>query len=522
MGSGLGTLNGTGGRVWLIAGGAVLIAFFAFGGGLLELVNRWSTQEEYGHSFFIPLIAGWMLWHRRDAILESLGRPSWWGLVLVLVSVLMLLLGELSALFILLHLGFLVALIGLVLAVGGFSLLRITILPIIFLGFAIPLPYFIDSMISWRMQLMSSELGVLFIRLFGIPVFLEGNIIDLGLYKLQVVEACSGLRYLYPLMSLGFMMAYLFKAPLWQRIFLFLSTFPITIFMNSFRIAVIGFLVDLWGTGMAEGFLHFFEGWIIFMACALLMLAEVWVFTRFTGRKGVWDVLKLPRIRSRQPAYGQRGNSRGPLVTAAVAFAFAAVAVFLIGDRQETPPDRERFVSFPHTLAGWESQTIAMDPRIENFLGVDDYIQADFSQPGEVPVNLYVAYYASQRKGVSPHSPRVCIPGGGWLISSLDRVELPVQAAGLTSLPVNRVLIVRNNQRQLVYYWFDQRGRKISNEYLMKWHLLNDSIRMNRTDGALVRLVTPVLAGETIEEAESRIKGFLNLLLPQLSNYIPA
>jgi EpsI family protein len=163
-----------------------------------------------------------------------------------------------------------------------------------------------------------------------------------------------------------------------------------------------------------------------------------------------------------------------------------------------------------------------MDPRIENFLGVDDYIQADFSQPGEVPVNLYVAYYASQRKGVSPHSPRVCIPGGGWLISSLDRIELPVQAAGLTSLPVNRVLIVRNNQRQLVYYWFDQRGRKISNEYLMKWHLLNDSIRMNRTDGALVRLVTPVLAGETIEEAESRIKGFLNLLLPQLSNYIPA
>lgn len=509
-------------RVWLLAGGAFLVALFAFSGGLLELVTRWSTQEEYGHSFFIPLIAGWMLWHRRDAIVQSLGRPSWWGLILALVSIVMLLLGELSALFILLHLGFLVALVGLVLAVGGFGLLRVTILPIIFLGFAIPLPYFIDSMISWRMQLMSSELGVLFIRLFGIPVFLEGNVIDLGMYQLQVVEACSGLRYLYPLMSLGFLMAYLFRAPTWQKVVLFLSTIPITIFMNSFRIGVIGFLVNLWGTGMAEGFLHFFEGWIIFMACALLMLGEVWIFTRFGAKQSVWDVLQLPRIEPRQSSTGGQGNSKGPVAAAMIAFALAAVAVFQLGDRQEIQPDRERFVSFPRVLGGWESRNIPLDPRIERFLGVEDYIQADFTQPGNVPVNLYVAYYASQRKGVSPHSPRVCIPGGGWLISSLDRIELPVESEERSSVPVNRVLIVRNNQQQLVYYWFDQRGRKMSNEYLMKWHLLNDSIQMNRTDGALVRMVTPVIAGETIEEAEARIKSFLGLLLPKLPAYIPS
>ena len=122
-----------------------------------------------------------------------------------------------------------------------------------------------------QLQLLSSQLGVAFIRLFHIPVFLEGNVIDLGVYKLQVVDACSGLRYLYPMMSLGFLAAYLFQAPLWQRAIVFLSTIPITIAMNSLRIGLVGILVDHFGPQDADGFLHMFEGWIIFIACAGLL-----------------------------------------------------------------------------------------------------------------------------------------------------------------------------------------------------------------------------------------------------------
>ena len=103
------------------------------------------------------------------------------------------------------QLGFIVALIGVALAAGGYSLLKVTFIPIIFLIFAIPLPYVVDAALSFQLQLISSQLGVFFIRLLQIPVYLEGNVIDLGNYKLQVVEACSGLRYLYPLMSLGFL-----------------------------------------------------------------------------------------------------------------------------------------------------------------------------------------------------------------------------------------------------------------------------------------------------------------------------
>jgi len=130
---------------------------------------------------------------------------------------------------------------------------------------------------------MSSEIGVAVIRLFDISVFLEGNVIDLGSYKLQVVEACSGLRYLFPLMSFAFICAYIFKGKFWMRAVIFLSSMPITVIMNSFRIGVIGVLVEYYGIGAAEGFLHDFEGWIIFVACTGILMAEIWVFNRFWG-----------------------------------------------------------------------------------------------------------------------------------------------------------------------------------------------------------------------------------------------
>src|SRR5260221_8743146 len=201
----------------------LVIAYATFRDGIWELVRRWRDQEEYSHGFLIPVIVAWLLWTRRAALISNIGQPSWLGAAALLLAAAMHITGKLSSLFFLSHFGFIVALVGITLGIGGLSLLRVAFVPIVFLIFAIPLPYFIDAVLSWRLQIISSELGVAFIRLFQIPVYLEGNVIDLGQYKLQVVEACSGLRYLYPLMSLGFLAAYFFHAPLWQRAFVFLS-----------------------------------------------------------------------------------------------------------------------------------------------------------------------------------------------------------------------------------------------------------------------------------------------------------
>jgi exosortase D (VPLPA-CTERM-specific) len=501
---------------------ALLACFVVFSESLLELVQRWSAQEEYSHGFLIPLIVAWLLWTRRDAIVASIGRPSWAGPVLILIAAAMHIVGKLSALYMLSQLGFITAVIGVVLGFGGYSLLKVTFVPIIFLIFAIPLPYFIDAMLSFRLQLISSELGVFFIRLFQIPVYLEGNVIDLGVYKLQVVEACSGLRYLYPLMSLGFLVAYFFQAPLWQRALVFLSTIPITIVMNSFRIGIVGVLVNSWGPQDADGALHMFEGWIIFVACAGVLVAEMYLLARFGSGKSLLEVFGSPKvIASLPPGQSSQSLSRAPLVSCSVLMCAVGLAGYFVSARHEIFPERNLFAGFPTGLGEWHGKPSALDASTEQFLGLTDYILSDYAKADGRAVNLYVAYYASQRNGLSPHSPSVCIPGNGWQITNLERTSFASSDAKV-SLPLNRVVIARGENKQIVYYWFDERGMKIANEYVSKLYLLRDAMFENRTDGALVRLTTPVYPGEKEIDADMRLQAFMKIVVPSLAGYLPS
>ena len=497
---------------------ALIMAFAAYFGGLSDLVTRWNNQEEYGHGYFIPLITLWFLWSRKSALIASIGESSWVGPALIAIATIGLILGELSAIFVLIQFGFLLTVIGLILSYGGKSLLRVSWLPIAFLLFAIPLPYFVGAQLSWRLQLISSELGVRFLRLLGNSVFLEGNVIDLGVYKLQVVEACSGLRYLYPLLSISFLMAYMFKAALWKRALVFISAIPITIVMNSARIAMVGILVNHWGNNQAEGFLHYFEGWIIFMICLLILVAEILILERFGQKRSFWQAVDVPVVQAAKPSGVQETISK-PLLTSIVIILASVLAVTVLGGRQEIIPARAKFVTFPTNINGWQAKEERMDKSVETFLGVDDYLLADYKNPSKGAVNFYVAYYASQRKGVSPHSPQVCMPGGGWVISSLNRMA--IQVAGKKDFFVNRTMINKDNHRQVVYYWFEQRGRHIANEYLMKWYLLKDAIERNRTDGALVRVTTYLRPNENETAADVRIQSFLHESLPLLDGYVP-
>ena len=497
---------------------ALIMAFAAYFGGLSDLVTRWNKQEEYGHGYFIPLITLWFLWSRKSALMARIGESSWVGPALIAIATIGLILGELSAIFVLIQFGFLLTIIGLVLSYGGKSLLKVSWLPIAFLLFAIPLPYFVGAQLSWRLQLISSELGVSFLRLLGNSVFLEGNVIDLGVYKLQVVEACSGLRYLYPLLSISFLMAYMFKAALWKRALVFISAIPITIVMNSARIAMVGILVNHWGNNQAEGFLHYFEGWIIFMICLLILVAEILILEKFGQKRSFWQAVDVPVVQAANSSGMQAAISK-PLLTSIAIILASILAVTMLSGRQEIIPARAKFVTFPTNINGWQAKEERMEKSVETFLGVDDYLLADYKDPSKGSINFYVAYYASQRKGVSPHSPQVCMPGGGWVISSLKRIA--IQVAGKKDFYVNRTMINKDNHRQVVYYWFEQRGRHIANEYLMKWYLLKDAIERNRTDGALVRVTTYLRPNEDESAADVRIQSFLHESLPLLDSYVP-
>ena len=160
-----------------------------------------------------------------------------------------------------------------------------------------------------------------------------------------------------------------------------------------------------------------------------------------------------------------------------------------------------------------------MEEEYVKALRFDDYLLADYSGPGGAPINFYVAYYQSQRKGQSAHSPRTCIPGGGWEITSLE--EKKIGPATGNRLTVNRAVIQKGTDRQVVYYWFQQRGRVLTNEYLVKFYLFWDALTKNRTDGALVRLTAPVPKGGSDTDVDLRLVEFANEVNPLLGHFIP-
>ena len=508
---------------------AIALLFALTFQSLAYMATLWSTQEEYGYAYLLPAIAIFMVWQKRDTLQRLRFEGSWAGLTIVLVGLGMAVLGELSTLYIVVQYAFLVVLAGLALALMGWTGFRKIWAPLVLLGFAIPLPNFLYQNLSAQLQLVSSQLGVAIIRLFGITVSLDGNVIDLGSYKLQVVEACNGLRYLFPLMALGFIAAYLFKGALWKRIVIFLSTVPITIFMNSFRIGTIGVMVEYWGRNMAEGFLHDFEGWVIFMFCMAILVGEMWILARIgRDRKSLAEAfgLELPSRLAAGTRVWQRAIPK-PFTGALVVIAIVVVCAAALPTRVEAPLERKDFAQFPMTLDQWKGTPGRLESHYLDVLKLSDYLIADFVATDKRvarekrPVNFYVAYYASQRRGESAHSPRSCIPGDGWEITSLTERVVPTASSENPPLRVNRALIQKGDNRQLVYYWFQQRGRVLTNEYLVKWYLFWDALTRNRTDGALVRLITPVGTSESLENADLQLSLFAGRVAGDLPAFIP-
>jgi exosortase D (VPLPA-CTERM-specific) len=469
------------------------------------------------------LIALFLAWQRRRDLLQQAARPVWSGAVLVLVGLALNFLGQLASTFALQQYALVLTIAGLIVAVRGWPALRVLWPAVLVLFLMVPLPNFLLNNLSAQLQLISSQLGVWFIRLFGISVFVEGNVIDLGAYKLQVAEACDGLRYLFPLMTLGFIMAYFFSVEMWKRILLFVSAIPLTILMNSFRIGTIGVMVEHWGVRMAEGFLHDFQGWAVFMTSGSILVAEMMILSRIGPRKRPWrEVFGIdlgPDVAPQRP----RTAARIPLSLMLCGTLFIAFASFqlLALQRGQAAPQREQFLSFPTTVGGWSGQRDAMERVYLDALQLDDYVIANYLRSDRDIVNFYVAWYDSQRSGQSAHSPRACLPGGGWRITALNDVEISDVSVGQQPLRVNRAQIELGTQKQVAYYWFQQRGRIITNEYLVKWYLFWDALTRNRTDGALVRLVTPLRSGESVESADARLVGFVREITPQLNRYIP-
>lgn len=503
---------------------AALIAF-PFYETILDMKFRWDTKEEYGYGYIIPLITLFLIWQRKDLLAQEAFKPTMLAVPLLFISGVIFFVGAVSTTHTLSQYAMVFTILSIAYGLLGWKAFRIIAIPLALLFFMIPLPPFIYNNLSGKLQLLSSEMGVAVIRWFGISVYLEGNVIDLGVYKLQVVEACSGLRYLFPLMSLSFVAAYLYTVETWKRVVVFLSSIPITVLMNSFRIGVIGVLVEYYGIEQAEGFLHDFEGWIIFMACMGILFLEMAILAKVGKKKyQLSEVFGIEFVELFDENCKKRDQLVGKVHYALVAtLLLFSVSTLWVQERENIELARKDFVTFPMSIQDkhWVGSKIFLENKILKSLKADDYLMADYRSKNGEYINYYVAYYASQQAGSAAHSPRACIPGGGWKIDTLATV--PVEGFEIMGVPleVNRMVIRKGDNAQLVYYWFQQRDRVVTNEYLVKWYLFWDALTRNRTDGSLIRVTTNLPAGTEPEEGDKRIREFLEQAIPLTLPYIP-
>ena len=518
---------------YLIGTSVLVVAFlgYMYTDSLVFLFNRWFGTEDYSHGIFVPFISGYLIWQSRRRLNQVSREKSWLGLVVVALGLLLYVVGELSTLFIVLHLSLWVVIVGLAITLLGIHGARIITFPLGYLLTAIPLPTFFYAGLSSQLQLWSSSLGVGCLQLVGVMAFREGNVIDLGPVQLQVVEACSGIRYLLPLISLALLCAYLFKDRMWKRVALVLSSIPISIILNGFRIGMIGVLVELYGKGAAEGFYHLFEGWVIFMVSFGLLIAEMALLARIGEVKSqgsLFDRLTW-RVQSEDsdhqaahmaPCRIQSSPRHAYLCSVALLAPFTLFST-AVADREESPPPRAAFVDFPMQIDSWQGTPFPLEQQYIGALRFDDYVLADYRSDQAQPVNFYAAYYRSQRKGQSAHSPQSCLPGGGWEITSMTQQELPMAQGMMQPLRVNRAVIQKGDQKQIVLYWFKQRERNLTNEYLVKFYLLWDAFSRQRTDGALVRLASLVGPGESESTVDQRLQDFAVAAGQELTKFVP-
>ncbi len=512
------------GIVWLII--ATVFAGVFFIDGLDALLTAWQLPE-YSHGPLIPVLSGLLFLRQLKEYPPEPGpkRDRWFGVLVMLFALFCGVLGQLSNISDVVAYATIIWVGGLLLVSFGWKTGKHFWPPVLHLVYMLPLPGVLYFKLSTYLQFISSELGVFFLQMLGVPVYLEGNIIDLGVLKLHVAEACSGLRYLFPILSFSYIFAVLYRGPMWHKAVLLISAAPITVLMNSVRIAVAGVLVQDFGVGWLEGFSHFFEGWVIFIICVLLLflLARIMLFVHpekmslvdalDLDTDGLWPQAQRIRLVQASPA----------LISVAAATVLTGIALQMVPDRSANLPGRDGFSVFPRQIEAWQQvgppEILSRD--VERTLQADDYRSVSFRRdPNEAAVGFFSAWYADQSDG-GVHSPEICLPGSGWEIAWLERVDIADQLGSQTPFMINRAIIQKGETRMMVYYWFEQKGRKIAWDFAAKLYLMYDGIMTGRKDGAIVRLTTLVSRDESEADAAARLDDMVRDIVPVMPRFIP-
>jgi len=259
--------------VYLIGYGVLFVAAFSFlyFATFVDLVSDWNNNPNFSHGFLVPLIAGYLVWHRKESLKELSIDPSGLGIVVLGLGLSLFIVGTIGAELFVMRFSILVTLAGVILFCLGPQWMKVTAVPVLYLLFMIPLPSIIWNRIAFPLQLMAASSSASSLSFLGIPVFREGNVLQLATTTLEVVDACSGLRSLTTLLALGAAFAFISNLTFVKKWILFLASIPIAVFVNIVRLTATGLMAIYIGPEAAHGFLHDMSGIVVFVVAMFLL-----------------------------------------------------------------------------------------------------------------------------------------------------------------------------------------------------------------------------------------------------------
>lgn len=488
----------------------ILGVFLIYWPVLSKLVNQLATDEDFSYGLLLPFVSAYLIYLKWPELRRAPWRPSWLGLAVMALALSLYIAGKLAAEFYSTRISFIMFMAGVLLLTGGWKLLRQLAFPFLLLVLMLPLPSIITSSLTLPLQLISSRLAANLLIILGYPLVLEGNVIDLGVRQLQVVAACSGLRYILSLLALGIIFCYFYQRRFWKAAILLVALVPAAILANALRVAGMGIYPSL-----QEGFWHGFTGWLIFIFCFGFLALLNSGLNRLQPHLTPVPPSVVP-VPPDKEEVGPPPSRLSYFIAALGMIVLSGVLVYTVA--QPPPiPLLQSLDNFPLQLGPWQGRRTYIDPKIFEKTDADSYFDAEFSGPEQEPVTLYIAHYESQSKpGGLGHNPGVCMTGVGWQTIASGTSEIG------TGLPVNYLVLKRRGWSApiLVYYWNIHQGKwqALGSARFYKLVTIYHGLRLHRTDWALVRLITPV--GHDLAAARERLVSFGRLLLPVLPQFI--
>jgi exosortase D (VPLPA-CTERM-specific) len=499
----------------------ILISFFlCYWTTVKGLYPLWINDEDYNYAFLVPVISGYLMWERRRQIANTPIGTNWWSGLIFFVFLIISVYGILGSSPSAVRPAMPLIILSITLFCFGWEMFKVLVFPFSLLIFMIPLPTLFGTVIGIHLKTISTLLGKLFLMLAGISVFVEGNVIDLGVTQLQVVDACSGLRFILPLLALGVLYAYFFERTLWKQVILVLSTTPIAILTNGFRIGATGVLARFYGPEVADGFFHGFSGWLVFMfAFGLLFLLHL--ILRYIPIKTDGGLKKKANKEENIPKIVSK--SRNNIVPVMIASFFMLLVAFISFSTSALPTFKIHggLGSFPMAIKDWSGQKELVPADIITLSGAEDAISVLYRNNKDSFISLYIGYRGSPF-GESEnffHSPSVCLPSSGWETISIGTHDI-ADVPQFGNITVKMMLIERMGERQLVYYWFQTKSRVSHDVNINRLDLTLHAIKRDNTHDLFIRPIMPLKKDEKAEDAEKKMDQFVRDMMEILLQFL--